>query len=65
MKYKLPFSAAIFLTYFYKPGGGGLAPLPPPGSATGYSFEIMLSNLMNRIAENHELSCCERTKIVL
>ena len=34
MKYKLPCLAAIFYDYFYRSGGGGMAPLAPPGSAT-------------------------------
>ena len=31
MKYKPPCGGShLFLAYFYRPGGGGMAPLPPP-----------------------------------
>ena len=40
VKYKPPRVAAIFLAYFLQ-ARGGMAPLPSPGSATGWGLQIV------------------------
>ena len=44
MKYKPTWLEAIFfMTNFYTPGGGGMAPWHPPGSATVHCVLVILS----------------------